>query len=152
MQGMTPEAVRSEVGPLRAPPRAAARDLYLHSPRLAATTEPPPTLVPPIPFAPRIPNLPSGLLPRQPQASPPADPPFPARMRCNLNATHTPTHVPPTPRPVPPVQVARGRAIIPANRKHLELEPTVIGEGTAGGLPTSAGPSPAIRCSSSSWA
>ena len=25
------------------------------------------------------------------------------------------------------VQVARGRAIIPANRKHLELEPTIIG-------------------------
>jgi hypothetical protein len=25
-------------------------------------------------------------------------------------------------------EVARGRAIIPANRKHLELEPTVIGE------------------------
>lgn len=24
-------------------------------------------------------------------------------------------------------QVARGRAIIPANKKHLELEPTVIG-------------------------
>lgn len=25
-------------------------------------------------------------------------------------------------------QVARGRAIIPANRKHLELEPTIIGK------------------------
>jgi thiamine biosynthesis protein ThiC len=27
------------------------------------------------------------------------------------------------------VQVARGRAIIPANKRHLELEPTIIGEG-----------------------
>lgn len=25
-------------------------------------------------------------------------------------------------------QVARGRAIIPANKRHLELEPTIIGE------------------------
>lgn len=25
------------------------------------------------------------------------------------------------------LQVARGRAIIPANKKHLELEPTVVG-------------------------
>ena len=28
----------------------------------------------------------------------------------------------------PLLQVARGRAIIPANKKHLELEPTVIGK------------------------
>lgn len=26
------------------------------------------------------------------------------------------------------IQVARGRAIIPANKRHLELEPTIIGE------------------------
>lgn len=26
------------------------------------------------------------------------------------------------------MQVARGRAIIPANKRHLELEPTVIGK------------------------
>lgn len=27
-----------------------------------------------------------------------------------------------------PAQVARGRAIIPANKRHVELEPTIIGE------------------------
>lgn len=26
------------------------------------------------------------------------------------------------------IQVARGRAIIPANKRHTELEPTIIGE------------------------
>lgn len=26
------------------------------------------------------------------------------------------------------MQVARGRAIIPANKRHTELEPTIIGE------------------------
>lgn len=26
------------------------------------------------------------------------------------------------------LQVARGRAIIPANKRHTELEPTVVGE------------------------
>jgi hypothetical protein len=40
----------------------------------------------------------------------------------------TPTPKQPTPKPNPPTKkVARGRAIIPANRRHLELEPTVIG-------------------------
>jgi hypothetical protein len=34
--------------------------------------------------------------------------------------------------PTSPPQVARGRAIIPANKRHLELEPTIIGEGMAG--------------------
>ena len=29
-----------------------------------------------------------------------------------------------------PSQVARGRAIIPANRRHLELEPTIVGGST----------------------
>lgn len=31
------------------------------------------------------------------------------------------------PPPLPHKQVARGRAIIPANKRHLELEPTIIG-------------------------
>ena len=30
------------------------------------------------------------------------------------------------------VQVARGRAIIPANKRHLELEPTVVGASFIG--------------------
>lgn len=40
---------------------------------------------------------------------------------CGLRRTHA---APPSSR----LQVARGRAIIPANRRHLELEPCVIGE------------------------
>jgi hypothetical protein len=40
-----------------------------------------------------------------------------------LFAAHCPMHV-----LLPCAQVARGRAIIPANKRHLELEPTIVGK------------------------
>ena len=47
--------------------------------------------------------------------------PLPPTNRCPRSNTLAPLRL----------QVARGRAIIPSNKNHLELEPTIIGERAA---------------------